>query len=197
MTGLFRRKQKKGKNEKANFREDGSGSIGRSDTLPSHSDPVTSPEIQEIDAQISELKRNLKKQESDEAWTSLNEVAHGNWMPNTSQNVIGAKTLIAQTKSEIRNLEMRKSQIVRTVTATNSIPQPSTSTGPLPMNSTANVTSPRGSLPKGMTPLKVEKKDRTPSSSVPESESLQILKMRFAKGEITKDEFLEMKKLLE
>tara|TARA_Y100001936_G_C15890297_1_gene567615 strand:- start:103 stop:756 length:654 start_codon:yes stop_codon:yes gene_type:complete len=176
---------------------DRSRSIGRTGTLPTHNDSITSPEIQEIDAHLSELKKNLKKQKSDETWTNFNEGLSGNFMPSTSQNVIGIKTLIAQTESEIRNLEMKKNQLVRAVTAEKSIPQPSTSRGAMPMHSTASVVSPKGSLPKGITPPKIEKKDQITTSSINESESFQILKMRFAKGEITKDEFLEMKKLLE
>ena len=195
MTGLFRKKHKKV--EKADFVEDGSSSLGRVDTVPSHSDPITSPEIKDIDTVLSQLRNNLREQKSNVNKTNFMEGFSGNWMPSTSQNVITAKTLVAQTESSIRDLELERAKLTRFVAANNSIPQSSTSTLPLSVDSTPSVTSTKGSLPKGVTPSKSEVKKQPSVSPQSESEPLRILKIRFAKGEITKDEFLEMKNTLE
>ena len=205
MVGLFRRKKKQ---RKANFIDNEShiantGDKGRADSVYSYDNdsPETqarrlswsSPELQQIDTEITKLEKQLKKNKSNETWTSMSEVAQGNWMPNTSQNVTNAKNLVLHIESEIRNLKLRRTGIVGNLKTK----QPSTLStgGSLPMGSIPDVTGSKGSLPKGMT-LPQSKEKKQPSKPA-DSEAINILKMRFAKGEISKDEFQEMKKLLE
>jgi hypothetical protein len=166
MTGLFKKKTKK--DDVGSLPSDmrDVGSQGRTDSMPTYHDVPI--ELQTIDKQLSKLKDDLKHAKSPTFFYGSESEY------NTTYELQENK--IFQMESEIRKLELKRVEVLNSLQSKNS-------------NSISNnISTP---FPKSEKKQKMET-EPTPSSS----ESLQILKLRLAKGEITKEEFIELEKLV-
>ena len=163
---------------------------------------VRSAEEKAIDDELLNLRAKLRKQNDDVKNAEYTEAFQGRLFAiDSSPSVTNAKIIVSQIESEIGRLKIRKAQLKEkdSELKRQQGERIIKSTGTAPMEF-SNEPNSIGALPKGVSISKKEEKviGEKPIDEIKQKKEdpLQILKIRFAKGEINRQEFEEMKSTL-
>ena len=153
---------------------------GRTESIPKNHDNDTPIELQTIDKQLSKLINELKHAKNP-GWF------YGTESDYNTVNELQANKIF-QMESEIRKLELRRIEVLNSLQLKKSNSIPNNSSNPFPKSEKEQ------KIENGPSAIKTYAANFHEEPS--ESQSLQILKLRLAKGEITKEEFIDLEKLV-